>query len=208
MRFAGFDTSSGHMLIAASGKKQAYTAIYAPRTLQEEFFPALEKLLEQSGLKIEEIEFIAAGIGPGSYTSLRVGITAARTMAQVLDVPVYALDSLRLGVYAALRIGYEEKKVTVIRKLRKGEYYATVYSIEEKVLTVQEPHIVSSDRITAYQNRICLKGDAEAGAAIQFVPDGSELIAAIKEAVSEQEPVSWQELLPLYLRKSYAEERD
>lgn len=208
MKYVAFDTSSRYLLIAASGEKRAFKATLAPRTQQEEFFPLLESVLQTASLPIKEIELIAAGIGPGSYTSLRVGVTAARTMAQALDVPVLALDSLQLCAFQALRSGYRAGELTVVRRLRKGEYYAAVYRVNDHIITLQPPHIVKAEKLSDYKNRICFAGDADGAQADEFVPDGSELFDAVEERLKHQQPASWHELLPLYLRKSYAEEKD
>lgn len=208
MKYIAFDTSSPYLLVAAAGERKVYKALLAPRTQQEEIFPFLERALVEASLKPEDIELIAAGVGPGSYTSLRVGVTAARTMAQALDVPVLALDSLRLCVYAAVRSGYAAKEISVARRLRKGEYYAAVYRINDQIVTMQAPQIVKAEKLLDFKNRVCFSGDADEGLAREIVPDGSELIYAVEEALKQQKPTDWRKLLPVYLRKSYAEEKD
>jgi len=53
----------------------------------------------QTGITLDDLAGVAVGIGPGLYTGLRVGVTSARTLAQVLDVPVVGIPSLDLVAY-------------------------------------------------------------------------------------------------------------
>lgn len=63
--------------------------------------PAVQALIARSGFRVRELGGIVVGIGPGSYTGLRVGVAVAKTLAEILDIPIYPLDSLVLPVIAA-----------------------------------------------------------------------------------------------------------
>ena len=54
----------------------------------------VEELLEAAGLEPSEVEGIAVGTGPGSYTGLRMGLVTARTLSFSLDVPVAGVSTL------------------------------------------------------------------------------------------------------------------
>ena len=53
----------------------------------------VEELLESAGLEPSEVEGIAVGTGPGSYTGLRMGLVTARTLSFSLDVPVAGVST-------------------------------------------------------------------------------------------------------------------
>ena len=63
-------------------------------------FPMTEKVLSDAGISKNELEMIAVSIGPGSFTGIRIGMAAARTMAQALDLPMAAVPTLESFVYA------------------------------------------------------------------------------------------------------------
>ncbi len=63
-------------------------------------FPMTEKVLSDAGISKNELEMIAVSIGPGSFTGIRIGMAAARTMAQALGLPMAAVPTLESFVYA------------------------------------------------------------------------------------------------------------
>lgn len=72
--------------------------------------PEIEKLLKEAGLSPRELHFIAAGKGPGSFTGIRIGQMAARSLSYALDIPLFGVSSLAiysstLPVMADARIG-------------------------------------------------------------------------------------------------------
>lgn len=58
--------------------------------------PELEKLLKEAGLKPKDLQFIGAGVGPGSFTGIRVGQMSARAFCYALEIPLYGLSSLAI----------------------------------------------------------------------------------------------------------------
>ncbi|MEC7839447.1 MAG: tRNA (adenosine(37)-N6)-threonylcarbamoyltransferase complex dimerization subunit type 1 TsaB [Chlamydiota bacterium] len=54
----------------------------------------VEKGLQKLGVKVGDLKYIAVGVGPGSYTGIRVGVTVAKTLAYAAKLPLVALCSL------------------------------------------------------------------------------------------------------------------
>ncbi len=59
-----------------------------------ELVPALERVLKETGIKISELSGIGVALGPGSFTSLRIGVTVAKGLAMALTLPVVGVHSL------------------------------------------------------------------------------------------------------------------
>ncbi|HJS70350.1 MAG TPA: tRNA (adenosine(37)-N6)-threonylcarbamoyltransferase complex dimerization subunit type 1 TsaB, partial [Gaiellaceae bacterium] len=88
--------------LARNGEVLGERASRAVRVLQD-----VEELLEAAGLEPSEVEGIAVGTGPGSYTGLRMGLVTARTLSFSLDVPVAGvstLDALAAGAPGAMPV--------------------------------------------------------------------------------------------------------
>lgn len=71
-------------------------------------FPLLQQMLKESDFPLERLDFIASGVGPGSYTGMRVGAMIAKTFAHAIQKPLVGVCSLQglsptlLGPFAAL----------------------------------------------------------------------------------------------------------
>lgn len=164
--------------------------------------PAVEALLKRNGLKPCELDGFIVDVGPGSFTGVRIGVSAVNAMAFALDKPVYPVSSL-----AALAYGHCGVCCSVL-DARNGNCYAAVYSdgVEvlapfatdyEKLLTLTPANtLFAGDGAVKYRELI----EARAlGAVFTDLNDvlADRLALCAGEAVSEASPI--------YLRPSQAE---
>jgi len=84
--------------------------------------PSVENLLKQAGLR--RPDYVAVGIGPGSYTGLRIGVTVARTLAWTWECPLLGIGSLTA---LALEAGWQARPVVTLVDAKQGEVYAAAY---------------------------------------------------------------------------------
>jgi len=82
--------------------------------------PGIRTLLHKSGLSAQDIEIIAVGLGPGSYTGLRIGLTAAKTLAFATRAALIGLDSLEV---VARNAPAEAGSVCVVADAQRGNVY-------------------------------------------------------------------------------------
>ncbi|MEU9501824.1 tRNA (adenosine(37)-N6)-threonylcarbamoyltransferase complex dimerization subunit type 1 TsaB [Streptomyces sp. NPDC048196] len=87
----------------------------------ELLLPAVDRVLAEAGRKLDEVSAIVAGVGPGPYTGLRVGLVTAATFGAALDVPVHGLCSLDGLAHAS---GLTEPFVVATDARRKEVYWA------------------------------------------------------------------------------------
>lgn len=70
--------------------------------------PLIEALLKKVGISLDQLSFLTVGIGPGSYTGMRVGAMAAKTLSYALNIPLVGVSTLEayqpqeLGKFAAI----------------------------------------------------------------------------------------------------------
>jgi tRNA threonylcarbamoyladenosine biosynthesis protein TsaB len=133
----GFDTSlatTSACVLRSDG--QAFctqspdpTRLFEPAAHSQELLPELERLLGESRTSWEEIESIAVGIGPGTFTGLRIGVATARALGQALGVglrPVSSLEALAAGV-AGETGALPDRLLLSLVDARRGQVFAALY---------------------------------------------------------------------------------
>jgi tRNA threonylcarbamoyladenosine biosynthesis protein TsaB len=135
MNVLGFDTSTAATsacVLRADG--QAFEAIpdeaalFAPPAHAAELMPSLVRVLDESGLGWDDIDAIAVGVGPGTFTGLRIGVATARGLAHARGIelrPVSSLAALAAGIDAELRLPLIDAK--------RGELFAALYRGEQEL---------------------------------------------------------------------------
>ncbi|MFD3260512.1 tRNA (adenosine(37)-N6)-threonylcarbamoyltransferase complex dimerization subunit type 1 TsaB [Paenibacillus lentus] len=105
-RLLALDTSTSILSVAVmeKGKLLAERNIKAERNHSAYLVAAIEEAMAAAGMDKKELDGIAVGVGPGSYTGVRIAVTTAKTLAWSLRLPVTAVSSLAaigFGGYAA-----------------------------------------------------------------------------------------------------------
>jgi tRNA threonylcarbamoyladenosine biosynthesis protein TsaB len=91
--------------------------------------PMAASLLAETGLRWDDVERIAVGLGPGTFTGLRVGVATARGLAQSLRAPLVGFSSLAALAHAGLRGEAPPGRVLSVIDARRGEVFAAVYEM-------------------------------------------------------------------------------
>lgn len=95
--------------------------------------PAVEAVLGEAGAGPRDLDAIVAGLGPGPFTGLRVGLVTAASMGQTLDIPTYGVCSLD-----ALGQAGNDGRLLAATDARRKEIYWAVY---ERGARVTEPDV-------------------------------------------------------------------
>ncbi|MDT0183028.1 tRNA (adenosine(37)-N6)-threonylcarbamoyltransferase complex dimerization subunit type 1 TsaB [Microbacterium sp. ARD31] len=188
----GIDTSLGTAVavVEHDGVVRAQLESADPRGHAEVIGTLLQRVLAEAQVAASDITHVAAGMGPGPFTGLRVGIAAARTFALGRDVPVIPVPShdavaLELLLHDALTGGYEEsidQPFAVATDARRREYAYTVYrGLDDDGLPVRlsEAALVPRDELDGVlEGRGALRRDAERIPAAMLALAGARALAA------------------------------
>ncbi|WP_299064184.1 tRNA (adenosine(37)-N6)-threonylcarbamoyltransferase complex dimerization subunit type 1 TsaB [uncultured Polaribacter sp.] len=91
----------------------------------EVLHPFIEEVLEQAAISKPQINAIAVSKGPGSYTGLRIGVSAAKGLCFALNCPLISIDTLTALTYA---ISIEEGFIVPMLDARRMEVYAAIFN--------------------------------------------------------------------------------
>lgn len=114
-KLLAMDTATAAMSVALleNGMLRRQIVTSAERNHSLYLLPSVKEAMEEEGWKTRELSGIAVGRGPGSYTGVRIGVTAAKTMAWALGVPVVGVSSLEAMAGGAWRVWSREAGSTV-----------------------------------------------------------------------------------------------
>jgi tRNA threonylcarbamoyladenosine biosynthesis protein TsaB len=131
MYVLGVDTSTDHAIcFVADQNGHVYHAAVEShdRDLSARLYPLIDRLLTSAGLDLSAIEIYATGIGPGSFTGVRIAVSTMRTLAQVSGKQLVAVSTLAvLARTAAELIQARDRKICAVLPSRRGEAYAAVF---------------------------------------------------------------------------------
>jgi tRNA threonylcarbamoyladenosine biosynthesis protein TsaB len=99
--------------------------------------PMIGDLLEQAGSGWEAVELIAVGVGPGTFTGLRIGIATARALAWAREIPLVGISSLQALATGATTAGEGRdggRAVLALIDARRGEAFAAAWRGSDREL--------------------------------------------------------------------------
>ncbi len=188
----------------------------------EAVVPAIHHLLELTEVRPAQISGVAVGLGPGLFTGLRVGISTARALAQVLRVPVVGIGSLDVLAFAVRHTRY---RIGAVSDGKRGEVYYAFYRpvpggvARESEYLVGSPERLAADLEASAEDSLLVGGGAllyrrtleESGTPLEFAttstafPNAVELLELALPRFLREETSRAQDVRPHYVRKSDAE---
>jgi tRNA threonylcarbamoyladenosine biosynthesis protein TsaB len=95
-------------------------------------FVDLQSLLDELRIPVETFDLFAVSSGPGSFTGLRIGLTAAKAWAEAFDRPVVAVSSLDAIVFQSVKIPQLPPQIVLasVQDARRGQVFGRVYKYD------------------------------------------------------------------------------
>jgi tRNA threonylcarbamoyladenosine biosynthesis protein TsaB len=128
----------------------------APRRHANEFLSAIDELCTEHAVAPNAVRFVYVSAGPGSFTGLRIGITAARAIALATGAKVVAVPSLEVVAQNAADAPTPPEQLAVILDAKRKRVYAATFTRrEEAYVPVTEPAEVDPAEFLAAQEPSC-----------------------------------------------------
>jgi len=126
MKILGLDTATlcGSLGIIDDDEVVAEYALHREETLSARLLPAIQTLLAEARLDLHEIDGIAVSLGPGSFTGLRVGLSAVKGLALAAEMPVAGIPTLDALAY---NLPFTPYQICPLLDARKGQIYTALY---------------------------------------------------------------------------------
>ena len=112
--------------------------------------PAIQALLQKTGLQLTQIDAVSVTGGPGSYTGLRVGLASAKGICFTLNKPLIIVNTLEVMAIAAMEGENQEEKFLVCPMIdaRRMEVFTAVYDQSLQILMDPQPMILDQHSFT------------------------------------------------------------
>lgn len=152
MKIIAFDTASEYLDIALSIDHKVHIQYKEIGLKHSEYLiPSIAELCNNAHIKIQNLDLIICTRGPGSFTGLRVGMSAAKGLAYGLQIPLVSIPTL--DVYAVSYLNnheYSDKSSIIIPVIdaRKQRFYCALYSGKKKISDFLD--IAAEDLFDAY----------------------------------------------------------
>lgn len=224
MKILALETSAKSVSAAVTedGTVLASTYQNTGLTHSRTLMPLVDAMLKNSGISLEEIGLVAVAAGPGSFTGLRIGVSAAKGLAWTLDLPCCAVSTLAA---MAQNVRHMDATVVCAMDARRNQIYNAVFSAHYGSLdrlapdrAIGLPELAAELKndekekiIVGDGAKLCYTYLLEAGIPCSMAPaalvmqNAVGVALAAGEMAARGETVSARDLAPSYLRLSQAE---
>lgn len=166
MLILGIETATEQVGVALGGHEGVIATfeVVRGRRHAEILTPAIDFVCRQAGIELEEIGCVAVDVGPGLFTGMRVGLSAAKALALALRVPMIGISSLDL---LAFPNRHTDRVVVPVIDARKNEVFWAMYrQVPGGVQQVSVPAVGPVDELIAdllarSQEALCVGDGAE-----------------------------------------------
>ncbi|MDR1928958.1 MAG: tRNA (adenosine(37)-N6)-threonylcarbamoyltransferase complex dimerization subunit type 1 TsaB [Endomicrobium sp.] len=217
MKILAIETSGKTFSIALNENNKTIVSFYYDFVYNihsEMLIPVIERLLHETGSSFKSIDKFAVSIGPGSFTGIRIGITATKILAQTLNKPIVAIDTLSILEKSFLIIK-PLKIIAAIDALRNEVYVKNskgviivknINSFIKNIKKSKKETLIIGNATITYKAKFIKELGKSCGANLPNIihmPNAQTL--AILAYQQKNNTTNYEEINPLYVRRSWAE---
>lgn len=213
MNLLALDTSTEVLAIAVQRGGEVFQK-EAPGGAQASaaLIPAIQRLLAQAGLSLPELDAIAFGCGPGSFTGLRTACSVTQGLAFGANVPVLPVETL-LAVAEDARARAGVTRVVALLDARMDEVYAAAYEWDGRVWRRHGGIDLAAPQNVALPSGWAMAGNVfapygsrlPAGQRVDASPGAAALLRLAPALLAAGQAVPAGGALPLYIRDKVAQ---
>jgi tRNA threonylcarbamoyladenosine biosynthesis protein TsaB len=218
MKLLAIDTSSQACSIALfDGDKVHSQHQIAPMQQAQLILSMIETLLQSAGVELKQLDALAFGCGPGSFTGVRIATSVIQGLAFAMDIPVIPVSSLAALAQSAYQdLGWQKLLVGVDARMQ--EVYWAAYQVNASGLV----DLVGKEMVCAPQQVVIPAGEGWCGVGNAWevyhdelpvkpaqqdalrVPAATAILQLATEKYKKKDWVSPADAMPIYLRDTVA----
>lgn len=198
MNYIAVDTSGTHLTLIAKKDGKIYEYFDSDCGVHHSvrLMPELENLLIKADMTLSDADFFACAVGAGSFTGIRIGVSTVKALAFASNKPV-----LKITSFDTLAYNVDSGKVLAVIDAKHNGYYVCPYESG----AAGTPEYVNGEKLSAYKDYVLVFGEKIDGINTEVVSVREGFVRAIEKKAGEISN-DINSLIPLYVRKSQAEE--
>ena len=150
-------TKNCSVALAKEGKTIVYKEIAEEGySHAERLHVFIEEIIKEAGITFQDLSAVAVSQGPGSYTGLRIGVSAAKGLCFALDIPLIAVDTLQV---LASQATVSDGLVIPMLDARRMEVYSAIFNSNFDKIRAVEAEIITEDSFLDFQETLYFVGD-------------------------------------------------
>ena len=224
MKILALETSAKAVSVAVAESGKVFASAYQNVGLTHSvtLMPLLDGMLKNAGLSMDDVGCVAVANGPGSFTGLRIGVSAAKGLAWTRDIPCCGVSTLEA---MAQNVRDFNGIIVCAMDARRNQIYNALFKAKDGVLTRLCPdRAIGLDEVAAELKscekckiivgdgaKLCYTYLLEQGILCRMAQESAVMQNAVGvamvacEMAARGETVSSRDLVPVYLRLSQAE---
>jgi tRNA threonylcarbamoyladenosine biosynthesis protein TsaB len=211
-----FDTAMsgcGACFFDAASNHEYFESSPMARGQAEQLVPMISRVLQVAGRKYSEIDAIVTTVGPGAFTGLRIGLSAAKSLALALDVPAFGITTLQILALQHARRREMHGDMMVLVETKREDFYAQIFDAhgtpvsEARAIEAADVEALArgkkmnfvGDAVARFQSTLRAFENGWIFDARPILPD-TALMARILAEEGGDSPLLYRQLEPVYMR--------
>jgi len=174
MYILAFETTGANASIAVIDEKGNITTQSSKDVFNhlQSAIPITKQLMKENDIQVSDISCIAASVGAGSFTGIRIGVSSARAMAQALDIPCISVPTLTSFIY---NVENYKGWVCPILDARREQVYGGAFAFDESKENIHEKVEGGAYTVEEYLQKLEVEIKKEPVTEIMFFGDAVDI---------------------------------
>jgi tRNA threonylcarbamoyladenosine biosynthesis protein TsaB len=117
----------------------------------------IENIIKEAGIIFSDLSAVAVSQGPGSYTGLRIGVSAAKGLCYALDIPLISVDTLTV---LANQLQIDKGIIIPMIDARRMEVYSAIFNAKKEMIREVQAEILTDSSFSDIDDTVYFVGDS------------------------------------------------
>jgi tRNA threonylcarbamoyladenosine biosynthesis protein TsaB len=136
----------------------------------------IEEILNEANVSITQLKAIAVSKGPGSYTGLRIGVSAAKGLCYALQIPLISLDTMQI---LAKKVAVTDGLIVPMIDARRMEVYSAVFDCNHNKISEVKAEVLTENSYQDFDQNVYFIGDCQEKCKTVLTKDNFKFLSEI-----------------------------